>query len=309
MKISPIFYMGNKRRLINKGLIDLFPKNIDCFYEPFAGSAIVSMNVKANSYVINDICKPLYDLYKMFTNYDLDTIVNHINKRIDEYGLPRERTKRNVYADLGKLEEYRNAYVKFRDYYNTNPNILDFYVLTFFSFSQTFRFNVNGEFNMPFGCDCYTEEHNAYIKNGIDLFSDKNTSIYNLSFDNLLSLFDFTSNSFIYFDPPYLGTTAVYNENKQSFSEWTEGIELRFRNLCENLSSKGIKFALSNVYRNKNFVNTSLIEWVEHNSFYVHKFGNYSYVANGKGNADTEEVLIMNYKPLHLNTSISKKLF
>jgi len=28
---SPIFYMGNKKKLINKGLIELFPKNINTF--------------------------------------------------------------------------------------------------------------------------------------------------------------------------------------------------------------------------------------------------------------------------------------
>ena len=32
---SPIFYMGNKERLIKKGLIDLFPKNINKFIDCF----------------------------------------------------------------------------------------------------------------------------------------------------------------------------------------------------------------------------------------------------------------------------------
>ena len=52
MKISPIFYMGNKRRLIKRGLIDLFPEDINIFVEPFGGSGIVSMNVKANKYLM-----------------------------------------------------------------------------------------------------------------------------------------------------------------------------------------------------------------------------------------------------------------
>lgn len=45
--VSPIFYMGNKRRLIKKGLIDLFPKDINTFVDVFAGSAVVSMNTQA----------------------------------------------------------------------------------------------------------------------------------------------------------------------------------------------------------------------------------------------------------------------
>ena len=49
MIISPIFYMGNKKKLIKKGLVDLFPKNINTFVEPFGGTGIVSMNT-------NEIC-------------------------------------------------------------------------------------------------------------------------------------------------------------------------------------------------------------------------------------------------------------
>ena len=39
--------MGNKKKLINKGLIDLFPKDINTFYDLFAGSAVVSLNTDA----------------------------------------------------------------------------------------------------------------------------------------------------------------------------------------------------------------------------------------------------------------------
>ena len=70
MKISPIFYMGNKKKLIKKGLIDLFPKNINVFVEPFGGTGIVSMNTNANMYLINDKNKFLYDLYNLFKNTD-----------------------------------------------------------------------------------------------------------------------------------------------------------------------------------------------------------------------------------------------
>lgn len=47
IKISPIFYMGNKKKLIAKGLVNYFPDNIHTFVDLFAGSAVVSMNVQA----------------------------------------------------------------------------------------------------------------------------------------------------------------------------------------------------------------------------------------------------------------------
>ena len=95
--------MGNKKRLINKGLIDLFPRDIDTFVDVFAGSAIVSMNTTAYRYIVNDIDNNLNDLYKLFCNAEPDFIISHINKRIDEYGLSRERTKRNEYHDIEQI--------------------------------------------------------------------------------------------------------------------------------------------------------------------------------------------------------------
>ena len=63
---SPIFYMGNKKRLIKKGLIDLFPKKIETFYDLFAGSCTVTMNAKAVYYEVNDVNEHIMDLVQWF---------------------------------------------------------------------------------------------------------------------------------------------------------------------------------------------------------------------------------------------------
>ena len=102
--ISPIFYMGNKKKLIKKNLINLFPDNINKMIDLFSGSAIVSMNTKANQYFINDTDEHLIELYNLFKNNKAEDIINHINMRIDEYGLARERTKRNEFKDKDKIE-------------------------------------------------------------------------------------------------------------------------------------------------------------------------------------------------------------
>ena len=63
---SPIFYQGCKKKNIKEGLIDYFPKNINRFIDLFCGSGIVSMNVNANSYILNDIESNVINLLKMF---------------------------------------------------------------------------------------------------------------------------------------------------------------------------------------------------------------------------------------------------
>ena len=66
-------------------------------------------------------------------------------------------------------------------------------------------------------------------------------------------------------------------------------------NICDYLTRKGIKWAMSNVFENKGVANQHLIDWVNKNNYKVNHFSDFTYVSCGKGNAKTDEVLIMNY--------------
>lgn len=291
MKISPIFYMGNKKKLIKKGLIELFPKNIDTMIELFGGSSVISMNTRANKYIVSDIDNNLVSLYKLFKYKDSDIIINHINNRIDEYGLARERTRRCDFK--GKediLEQYKQAYMNFRGHYNKNKNVLDFYTLMFYSFSQQIRFNSKGDFNMAYGTDCFSSVNEEYIENGCNFFSKDNVCVGQANFRDL-NIDNLKSNDFVYLDPPYLITTATYNEN----NGWNEKDEDDLYDLCEELNRKGIKFGLSNVFENKGIKNDNLINWCEKNNWNVYKFGKLNYSACGQGNSNAKEVFITNY--------------
>ena len=284
--------MGNKKKLINKGLIDLFPKDINTFYDLFAGSAIVSMNVEANKYFVNDIDYHLYELYAMFKVFSDDVIIRHIEDRIDEYGLARERTKRNEYKDKEKIEQYKAAYMKLRTEYNKyqGANVLDFYTLMFYSFSQQFRFNSKGDFNMPCGNDCFSDKNREYISNGTKFFKRDNVKINNGDFQKLC-VEELNKDDFVYLDPPYFNTTATYNEN----NGWSEEDENTLYSLCERLNENEIKFGISNVFENKNTKNQKLIDWCDKNKWNVYTFDKFTYMACGKGNSNAKEVFITNY--------------
>lgn len=291
MIISPIFYMGNKKKLINKGLIDLFPSSIGRFIDLFAGSAIVSINTIANEYLLNDIDEHLIQLYQIFTNKPED-IIQHINKRIDEFGLAKERTSHIELNEENKtkIERYKNSYINFRNYYNETKYPLDLYTLMFYSFSQQFRFNSKGGFNMPCGNDCFAESNYEYIKNGCDFFNKNNIKLCNSDFRKF-NIEEFTVNDFIYLDPPYRNTTATYNEN----NGWSEKDEDDLYAFCEQLNSFNIKWGLSNVFKSKNIVNDKLIKWRDLHNWNVYKFDKVSYSACGKGNSNAQEVYICNY--------------
>ena len=290
MIISPIFYMGNKKKLVKKGLVELFPQSIDTFVELFAGSAVVSINTKANKYIINDLDNNLISLYNLLKFTSSEEIIKHIKSRIETYGLAKERTKRNEFKDKQKIEQYKKAYMTFRKDYNSNKNVLDFYTLMFYSFSQQFRFNNKGDFNMPCGNDCFSEVNEKYIQNGCDFFNSDNVYITNNDFRKI-KINKLGENDFIYLDPPYLNATATYNEN----NGWTVEDEKDLYLLCENLNKFNIKFGLSNVFYNKNIKNAMLIEWCEKNDFNVYTFDKFTYMACGKGNSNAKEVFITNY--------------
>ena len=282
--------MGNKKKLINKGLIDLFPKDINTFIDIFAGSGVVSMNTTANKYMVNDMDTNLFRLYSLFKGSSSEDIINHVEQRIDEYGLARERTKRNEFKDKDKIEQYKSAYSNFRSYYNQTQNDLDFYTLMFYSFSQQFRFNSKNEFNMPCGNDCFSETNKVYINNGCEFFNQDNVKIFSKDFKTL-KIDNLNQNDFVYLDPPYLNTTATYNEN----GGWNITDEDTLYDLCERLSTQNIKWGMSNVFENKGIINQKLIEWCDKNNLKIYTFDKFTYMACGKGNSSAQEVYICNY--------------
>ena len=287
MVTSPIFFMGSKRRLIKRGLIDLFPKDMKRFIDVFGGTGTVSLNVECENILLNDKDKHLYDLYSMFKDYTAEKIIQMVEDNINEYGLAKESTNRNIYYDNEKLEEYKHAYISLRKEFNEHGSIFDLYTLMFYAFSQQCRFNKKDEFNMPVGNSYFSEEKKQNVLKTAHMF--QSIKISNKDFKEL----DYKQGDFVYLDPPYLGTCATYNESRETW--WNKEQNNKLWCLCEDLDSAGIKFAMSNVFENKGKVNYELIGWCMDNGWRIHYFDNFSYTACGKGNAKTQEVLIMNY--------------
>ena len=121
-------------------------------------------------------------------------------------------------------------------------------------------------------------------------FKKNNVLVGKFDFRNL-NIDLLTTDDFIYLDPPYLNTTATYNEN----CGWTENDEDDLYKLCEKLNEKGVKFGLSGVFSNKGIVNDKLIKWCEENKWNVYTFDKFSYMACGKGNSNATEVFIRNF--------------
>ena len=87
---SPILYTGSKRRLINKGLIELFPSNIDVFCDLFCGGGSISLNIEANMYYMNDKCTQITSLLRLFQDIDPIFLLKNIEEIILKYNLEKK---------------------------------------------------------------------------------------------------------------------------------------------------------------------------------------------------------------------------
>ena len=282
---SPIFYMGNKERLIKKGLIELFPNNINTFIDLFCGSGVVSLNVNAENKILIDNNINIINLINYFKNNNPNNVIKDVEEIIKNYQLPTFSTDTRKFK--GDRNIFKEKYNVLKNDYNNNKSIKLLYVLNIFSNCHMLRFNSNGEFNMPFGNGYFTDKCKENILNNTynELTTLINSDFRNINMDLL------KKDDFIYLDPPYLNTDASYNENKG----WNINDENDLYKICEKLNNKGIKFGLSNVFQNKGIENKKIIQWCEDNDWNVYLFDKFTYYACGKGGADSKEVFITNY--------------
>lgn len=276
---SPLNYTGGKFKLLPQ-LLELYPKNINIFVDLFAGGGNVSVNVKANNIIYNDI---IWQVSEMLTEFRVNG-AEECTKRIDEYIDKFELSKDNV-----------DGYLRLRNLYNSSDPMdpVMLYTLICYSFNNQIRFNSRQEYNMPFGKDrssfnpALMEKFLKFVNTlqGLDIeFQSKDFRTIDL--DHL------SSKDLVYCDPPYLITVASYNEN----GGWGEKEEIALLSKLDALNKNGVRFALSNVLESKGKSNDILKLWAEkYNINYLnHTYSNCSYHKKDKTSKDVE-VLITNY--------------
>lgn len=293
---SPIHYMGNKYDLLPY-LIEQFPKKeeIKTFYDIFGGSGTISLNVPYDNIIYNELNYNMVELFNMVKNTQPKEIINHIHKRIKEFDLnPIGTDIRGKDIDQKIVKYYKDKYLKFRKFYNEceNKDVKDLYTLSFYSFCNLIRFNSNNEFNMPYGNRCYLldKDTNRLIQ-AHEILNRKHIYIYNLNAFDILKSIKENKGQFIYLDPPYQNSTAIYNEKGWGYED-----DERLFNELDRLTKLGIKWAYSNVLSIKGKNNSHIEQWAIENNYNIIDFEQKQYSSIGKGNAQAREVLIINYE-------------
>ena len=296
---SPLNYTGGKTRLLPQ-ILPLFPSKIDTFVDLFCGGANVGINIDADHIVYNDYNGSVIGLLELFSKYDYDTISGEVEKIIKRYGLSESSTYRYKHYGCesrdGLCSFNKLPYLDLRRDFNALTDKDDKYYymlfsLIIFAFNNQIRFNSKGEFNLPVGKRDFNKNMRGNLRRFIEALHKQDRTFCAgdfRSFDTAI----LKSGDFVYCDPPYLITTASYNES----NGWVLDDEKDLLDFLDGLDSRNIKFALSNVTRHKGRTNDLLIEWSKdyttHNLSF--NYSNSSYHGNNR-NELTEEVLITNY--------------
>lgn len=271
--IAPFLkWVGGKRQLM-PAIIEIVPKKITRYYEPFIGGGAVLFEMQPTKAVINDFNEELINVYKVIKNNpkelisDLKTHINEAEYFYEIRGLDRNEE----YKNLSKVKRASRVI-----YLNKT------------CFNGLYRVNNSGEFNTPFGKYKNPNIVNDITINAVSKYLNSNDiKIINGDFEDALK--NIRKGAFVYFDPPYHPVSA--SSNFTGYIEGGFGIEEqhRLKKLCDKLNKKGVNFLLSNSA-------TPFILDLYHE--YDIKFvkANRSINSDAKKRGEVDEVLIRNYE-------------
>ena len=295
LRRSPFFYVGDKFKLLEQ-LIPLFPEKIATYYEPFLGGGSVALNVTAVEYRLGDKQEQLISMHSKLASYlDAESLLRDIRVRLESFGIGCSYFGADVDPKL-KIDypktyfavRNRDSYLRLREAYNSgkqkDPLLL--YILVMFGFNRLLRFNRSGDFNVPVGNVDFNFKTASAISDYVGWASSNSVEFISDDYSSLF-LGEAGGDDFAYFDPPYLIADAEYNKG------WSERDELALYEFLDQLTSTGLKWALSNtmIYRGKE--NSLLRAWSKR--YNVHEI-KASYI-NYHNNQDKQsgEVLVTNY--------------
>ena len=268
---SPLNYTGNKFRILDQ-IQPYFPKKIDLMVDLFCGGATVGLNTKCNKVIFIDNEPRIIWLLKYLSGCDIDKLLDDLFVLIDNYGLScsfKNGYKYYRQQILGGnpnngLKDYNsNGFYKLRDDYNAIPNKNTatanklLYLLIVYGFNNDIRFSKDGKYNLPVG---KTDLNNSNVKKLTEYIE----RIKNIQAEFICG--DFCSEriqriirkaDFVYMDPPYLITDAVYNES----NKWREQNEYELIRLMNFLIDNKKSFVLSNVLEKQGRRNEPLFYW------------------------------------------------
>lgn len=172
-------------------------------------------------------------MFSTIFNFNIENFIKEIKvnlvrkiKRMKELEIMKSKLTDNDILDNIETALKSAFYMHFRHIYNNTEkyNIQSafksaiFLFIRNFAYSGMFRYNSNGEFNVPYGGIAYNRKNYSkkieYLKTKELKSLLKNTKIENLDFEDFFKLYKPKKNDFVFLDPPYDSEFSTYAKNE-----------------------------------------------------------------------------------------------
>lgn len=221
----PIPYQGSKRKFAER-IFSTFPQKVERMYEPFIGSAAMTIYAGvhdyAEKYIIGDTLSPLVALHEM--------IIERPEEASEEY--------RKVWSAAG--ENPNDYYYEIRERYNEEKRPIDLLYCIARCVANAVRFGKDERFTQSVDKRRIGMKPDKMAKQIFGVSSTLKGRVEFRSGDWLETISDATPNDLIYMDPPYLGTSSGRDKRYHQ--------QLDYSKLCDGLKTmreRGLRFALS----------------------------------------------------------------
>lgn len=279
---SLLKYPGGKYALLD-AIDDALPRqSIDVYAEPFLGGASVALNIgrRFPEMLLNDANVDVINFWEQISK-NPKVVLKALEKKV--------QTNQTL-----KSEE---VYINCRNAFNAKLNgpavrAAEFYYLNKQGFNGLIRYNLKGEFNVPFGK--YKTLPNLKVEHlqEVSEILNGNVSFYSTDWKHFIDgavsrAINDGKSVFLYIDPPYIPLTKTSNFT----CYWKPfGIEehQRLREKLDKLTEIGILWMLSN---SKTRATEEIFDG--YNFFEVKAPRNISCKGNGRGTV--KEYIITNY--------------
>lgn len=232
---------------------------------------------------------------------DYEEFYNHIKKMVvDKFLRTHKNNEKKAFSEedlkCNLITGFTSGYyMYFRKIYNDlnlkkmeapslEYQIANFYFIREYCYGSMFRYNKDGEFNIPYGGISYNKKN---LSNKIELMFNseiaktlKNTDIYNQDFEDFLNSINVKESDFMFLDPPYDTDFSDYEGR-----EFTQKDQYR---LSEYLKKTSAKFILV-------IKNTDYIYSLYKDNFNILAFDNqYTYNVRSRNERNVEHLIITN---------------
>ncbi len=269
---------------------------IESYIEPFLGGGALFFYLRKHyeirdAYLL-DLNRELILTYKVVQE-DPDSLISYLNELEEKYRSSDKEGRRKLFYQIRTLYNKQMKEINHNDYslrWVERAGQLIFLNKT--CYNGLFRQNKKGEFNVPHGryknptiCDAQNLREVSLALQGVKL----------IQADFLQAKSFVTSESFVYFDPPYRPLSATSNFTGYAKEDFDDADQLRLANFFIDLDKAGASLMLSNSDP-KNSDETDNFFDELYGGFSIERvLANRNINRDGKGRGKVTELIIRNY--------------